>query len=497
MNHNRILCGLAAAILTTSAQASLVAYWPFSSAGTLGNDPAGGSTLTVNGATFNAAGKFGGALQLSGAAQFLSGTVTNLPVGNSTYTQAAWIKPGVLGPQGIVGWGNYGAVRQVNAFRLFDSGNGFRHYWWGADLDATGLATVLNNGTWHHAATTFDGTTRKIYLNGVVVAQDTPGANGATAANFRIGSTNNGEFFNGSIDDVAIYNHALTASEIASLAGGASPFTGPAITSFAATPSSAWEGGAVTLNWTVNTANVTGTYSYEIKLGGATVDSGTATTGTFNTVVPDLAGTVQPVVWTLRAIETGGNNVTVTANASVAGDPGIPAATSQAGLTTPGGTPLNLTLTGSDPNGGTLSYSIVTAPTHGSVSAGTGAARTYTPTAGVYGADQFTFKVSDGKYESAPATVRLTVLTPPLAPTGVTLQDTTIRPENVPGDFLSSLSSPDPNAGESHTFSLVSGTGSNENANFTIAGNQLRANTSFTSLTGVPQRIRRLPPASP
>ena len=491
MNTRRTLAGLTAALLSlSSAHAGLVAYWPFNSAPALGTDAAGGSVLTATGAAFTASGKFGGGLALSGAGQFLAGTVNNLPVGNSTYTQSAWIKPNVLGGQGIVGWGNYGAARQVNAFRLFDSGNGFRHYWWGADLDATGLATVLNNGTWHHVATTYDGTNRRIYLNGVQVAADVPGVNAATAANFRIGSTNNAEYFNGTIDDVALYNNALTAAEVASLAAGSSPFAGPSITSFTATPASAFEGAAVALSWNVSTANVTGTFSYEIKLGAATLASGTATSGTYDTVVPELAGTAQTVTWTLRAIETGGNNVTNTASAGVAGDPGIPSANSQASLTTPAETLLNITLAGSDPNGGTLSYIIVTPPAKGTLSSGTGAARTYTSTAGMYGADFFTFKVSDGKYESPPASVSLTILTPPIAPTAVLLNDLTIRPENVAGDFLSTISSTDPNAGEGHTFTLVSGAGSNENGNFTIAGHQLRAAVSFTGLTGVPQRVR-------
>ena len=130
MNPRLLLCGLMAVLLSlTSARAGLVAYWPFNSAPALGTDVAGGSVLSATGATFAASGKFGGGLALSGASQFLSGTVNNLPIGNSSYTQSAWIKPNVLGAQGIVGWGNYGALRQVIAFRLFDSGNGFRHYW--------------------------------------------------------------------------------------------------------------------------------------------------------------------------------------------------------------------------------------------------------------------------------------------------------------------------------------------------------------------------------
>ncbi len=491
MNLRHLSCGLAAAILANTAQAGLVAFWPFNDAASLGNDAAGGSVLSASGgAAHTAAGRNGGGLALNGSAQFLSGTVNNLPVGNSAYSQSAWIKPTVLGPRGIVGWGNYGASRQVNALRIFDSGNSFRHYWWGADLDATGLATNLLNGSWHHVATTYDGTTRRIYLNGVQVAQDTPGANGAAAANFRIGSTNNGEYFSGTLDDIALYDHGLSAAEVQSLASGGSPLAGPLITSFTAAPGSGFEGAAVALNWNVNTANVTGTYSYEIRLGAVMVNSGTAASGTFNTVIPDLAGTPQNVTWTFRAIETGGNNVTNSASAIVAGDPGIPSATSQAGLSTQPLTPLNITLAGSDPNGGTLSYVIVTPPAKGTLSSGIGATRTYTSTAGLYGADSFTFKVSDGKYESTPATVTLNILTPPVAPTSVILDDDTIRPENVTGDFLSNLSSPDPNAGEPHTFTLVSGAGSEENANFTIVGHQLRANTSFAGLTGVPQRIR-------
>ena len=492
MNPLRLLLCLAASLPgLPSAHAGLVAYWPFNDAASLGTDAFAGTVLAANGgAAFTAAGKSGGGLVLSGASQFLAGTVPNLPAGNSTYTQAAWFKPTALGARGIVGWGNYGVSRQVNALRLFDSGNGFRHYWWGADLDATNLSTNFLDGNWHHVATTYDGTTRRIYLDGAQVIQDTPGANNAGTANFRIGSTNNAEFFSGSLDDVAIYNTALTAAEVQALASGGSPLSGPSITSFTVNKSSAYEGEGVTLNWNVNTSRVTGTFSYEIKLGATTLTTGTAATGSYATTVPDLAGTVQPVTWTLRAIETGGGNVTVTSTASLTADPGIPTAASQAGLTTPASTPLNITLAGSDPNGGTLSYLIVTPPARGTLSAGTGASRTYTPTAGLYGADTFTFKVNDGKYDSPVATVRLTVLTPPLAPTGITLQDSTIRPENVAGDFLSTLSTTDANAGEAHTFTLVSGDGSADNARFSIVGNQLRAATSFAPYVGVPQQIR-------
>jgi len=44
-------------------------------------------------------------------------------------------------------------------------------------------------------------------------------------------------------------------------------------------------------------------------------------------------------------------------------------------------TPLSITLSGTDPENSALAYSIVTPPTHGTVTGGSGANRTYTPEA--------------------------------------------------------------------------------------------------------------------
>ncbi len=68
----------------------------------------------------------------------------------------------------------------------------------------------------------------------------------------------------------------------------------------------------------------------------------------------------------------------------------------------------NLTLTGSDPEGSNLTYTVLTPPAHGTL-AGTGTSRTYIPATNYYGADSFTFQASDGALDSAPATVSLTV----------------------------------------------------------------------------------------
>jgi hypothetical protein len=130
-----------------------------------------------------------------------------------------WFKPAALGDKGFIGWGNYNwGDHQVNALRMFGGNGGFRHYWWGNDLDSD---VPLSIGTWYHVASTFDGTTRKLYLNGALLVSDSPGGrHNVTAEKFAIGRTCDwcNEFFNGVLDDVAIYNVALSASSIAVLA---------------------------------------------------------------------------------------------------------------------------------------------------------------------------------------------------------------------------------------------------------------------------------------
>ncbi len=73
-----------------------------------------------------------------------------------------------------------------------------------------------------------------------------------------------------------------------------------------------------------------------------------------------------------------------------------------------------ITLTATDPNNHPLTYSIVTQPSHGTLSPSTlgGPSRTYTPAAGYTGPDSFTFKANDGNVDSNTATVSITVHDP-------------------------------------------------------------------------------------
>jgi len=71
-------------------------------------------------------------------------------------------------------------------------------------------------------------------------------------------------------------------------------------------------------------------------------------------------------------------------------------------------TPVDITLTASDPDGDPLIYSILSGPSHGTLT-GTPPNLTYTPAGGYIGPDSFTFKANDGNLDSNVAMVSITV----------------------------------------------------------------------------------------
>lgn len=68
-----------------------------------------------------------------------------------------------------------------------------------------------------------------------------------------------------------------------------------------------------------------------------------------------------------------------------------------------------ITLKGKDPEGKVLTYTVLTQPLHGRLSALKGNKLKYIPRANFFGADKFTFKVNDGKLDSTAATVKIGV----------------------------------------------------------------------------------------
>jgi uncharacterized protein (TIGR03437 family) len=109
----------------------------------------------------------------------------------------------------------------------------------------------------------------------------------------------------------------------------------------------------------------------------------------------------------LRAIDSAGAPATQSIAVIVNANSNAPVAQTQA-ITTPEDMAKQITLTGRNPGGQALSYTIVSRPTRGSLS-GDEQNRVYTPASNFNGTDSFTFKVSNGSAESAAATVFIAV----------------------------------------------------------------------------------------
>jgi len=90
----------------------------------------------------------------------------------------------------------------------------------------------LTVGSWHHVATTFNSSTIAIYIDGQLRKSEAPNISAigtsTTAQNFLIGvdpRTGTGSFFNGAIDEVAVFNAALSAPTILQHYEAGSPAT--------------------------------------------------------------------------------------------------------------------------------------------------------------------------------------------------------------------------------------------------------------------------------
>ncbi len=155
--------------------------------------------------------------------------------------------------------------------------------------------------------------------------------------------------------------------------------------------------------------------------------------------------------FTFRANDgtTNSNTATVSITVTPVNDP--PVANPQS-TSTNENTPKSITLVATDIDSTALTYSIVSPPSNGSISAGTGSTRTYTPTNGYSGSDSFTFRANDGTTNSNTATVSITVINvndPPVAnPQSVTTAEDTNR------SITLTASDPD---GDPLTYSIVSG----------------------------------------
>ncbi len=164
------------------------------------------------------AGYAGNAMHFDGTG---SVKANNSPQHNSDYTTISfWVKPDEFPGSGEVfllsngGWQERWKISMPNHGKpVFTTNyeNGI------SDMDA---GTPLTVGQWKHVVMVHDGAKDKIFYNGVLVNQkDVVGKLKSTKHPFGIGydPIDNGSFFKGSLDEVQLYNRALSDAEVAAL----------------------------------------------------------------------------------------------------------------------------------------------------------------------------------------------------------------------------------------------------------------------------------------
>jgi len=159
-------------------------------------------------------GIVGGALEFDGVDDFID--CGNSPVLAITgdITVACWIKVAQFDKswQAIVTTGD-------SSWRVHRSSGSDNVAWGTSGLDPTDLTGTVNvnDAQWHHIAGVYNGSQKLLYIDGVLDASaDSTGNINASTYNVNIGENNQatGRYFNGLIDDVRIYNQALSAAEI-------------------------------------------------------------------------------------------------------------------------------------------------------------------------------------------------------------------------------------------------------------------------------------------
>jgi hypothetical protein len=197
----------------------------------IGTGPAA-ETRTITQITDNSAsgprvpGEIGNALKLSG-----NGEYVNLPSGIVSglhdFTISTWVNPSANSPWSRVF--DFGTGTNNFMFLTLSAGGGpllFADALPNGHGDVIGAPGTLPLNTWSHVAVTLSGNTGTLYVNGQPVATNTnmtitPADLGNTTQNW-IGRSQfiADPYLAATVDDFQIYDHALTAAEIAALASG-------------------------------------------------------------------------------------------------------------------------------------------------------------------------------------------------------------------------------------------------------------------------------------
>jgi Concanavalin A-like lectin/glucanases superfamily/Domain of unknown function (DUF1929)/Bacterial Ig domain/Glyoxal oxidase N-terminus/Fibronectin type III domain len=276
---------------TPSSNPGLVAAYGFNEgSGTSVADATGnGHTGTISGAIWTTQGRFGQALSFPGSSSWVTVSDSALLDLTTGMTLEAWVNPTALGTS----WRNV-IIKERAAGEIY---NLYAHtdalvptafvVTAAAPNSPAGVSggTQLALNTWSHLAVTYDGTALRLYVNGTQVgSRALSGALLASTGALRIGGNSLwGEFFQGSIDEVRIYNRALSPAELQSdmntPVGGTPPDTTPPVRSNGAPSGTLVAGTAQTVLSLTTSENTICRYATTAGVAYASMPNTFSTTG--------------------------------------------------------------------------------------------------------------------------------------------------------------------------------------------------------------------------
>ena len=193
----------------------LVFYAPLSSAAAAAQT---GQTLTVNGSSLTFGTVNGIPCATFSGSQYITFSASAFPSGNSDRTISFWARKTSSGTWMFF---NYGESNGDNTLEIFEHNSQIRAGCGTDDLPESGVSCY---NVWRHVALVFDSGTASLYVDNVLKASDTSIVWTTVAEDGSIGGKYDGSYTGiGSIAAVRVYDRALSAAEIASLAAEFTP----------------------------------------------------------------------------------------------------------------------------------------------------------------------------------------------------------------------------------------------------------------------------------
>jgi len=205
--------------------AGLVAYYSFD--GNVHDGSGNGHHGTVQGAPTYAAGVQGNAISLNGTTDYVSTgkSASDLGIaGNHPRTVTVWLYARSFANGAIYDVGDRTTAQDFSLRTLDNVLNRWRVQYWGGDYDFT----YDTADRWVHFAHVHDGTHTKIYADGVLIVDWEKTVDTADTNPFQIGRYGWPDaYFNGLIDELRLYNRALSAEEVLGAFGQSAPVHQP------------------------------------------------------------------------------------------------------------------------------------------------------------------------------------------------------------------------------------------------------------------------------